>query len=72
MIELNYHVNSFENMGVLATRPHLVYDVGPRASLLKCVETTTAFFEFIRSYLRFPPIPWSFEGGSDRTLITSI
>ena len=43
MIELNYCICIFENMGVVATKPRLLYDVVPRAPLLKYLEITTVF-----------------------------
>ena len=42
VINLNYHICIFENMGVATTKPHPIYDVAPRSPLLKFVEITTA------------------------------
>ena len=41
MIKLNYRICIFENMGVVSTKPRLLYDVVPRAPLLPFLEITT-------------------------------
>ena len=47
MIELNYRICIFENMGVLASKPCPLYDVVLRAPLLKFLEIITDYIVYI-------------------------
>ena len=47
MIELNYHTCTFENIGVVANRPHPFYDAAPRVPILKLLEIITGGPRFL-------------------------
>ena len=42
IIRLIYHISIFKHMGVVADRPHLFYDVAPRAPLVKILDIILA------------------------------
>ena len=42
MLDLNYGINIYERIGMVATKPHPLYDAARRAPVLKFLENTIA------------------------------